>query len=83
MVELPFTSCSCHANPFQASFSRDALAKHVYSQLFNYIVENINKSLVSKGKEHSFIGVLDIYGYVKDLAVSLHAFGSIRLRISR
>lgn len=47
----------------QASFSRDALAKHIYSQLFTYIVENVNKSLVSKGKEHSFIGVLDIYGF--------------------
>lgn len=47
----------------QALFARDALAKHMYSQLFNWIVGQINKSLKSPGKTHCFIGVLDIYGF--------------------
>jgi len=47
----------------QALFSRDALAKHMYSQLFNWIVAQINNCLRSPVKTHSFIGVLDIYGF--------------------
>jgi myosin-5 len=47
----------------QAYFARDALAKHMYSQLFNWIVNQINKCLKSNGKTNSFIGVLDIYGF--------------------
>jgi myosin-5 len=47
----------------KALFSRDALAKHMYSQLFNWIVGQINKSLKSLVKTHCFIGVLDIYGF--------------------
>ncbi|GFW07635.1 unconventional myosin-Vb [Trichonephila clavipes] len=47
----------------QALFARDALAKHIYSQLFEWIVRQINKSLASNKKVHKFIGVLDIYGF--------------------
>ncbi|KAF8788252.1 unconventional myosin-Va-like isoform X3 [Argiope bruennichi] len=47
----------------QALFARDALAKHIYSQLFEWIVTQINKSLASNKKVHKFIGVLDIYGF--------------------
>uniref|UniRef100_A0A671VPV9 Myosin VAb n=1 Tax=Sparus aurata TaxID=8175 RepID=A0A671VPV9_SPAAU len=43
---------------------RDALAKHIYARLFSRIVDNINVALKSAAKQHSFIGVLDIYGYV-------------------
>ncbi|XP_075824395.1 unconventional myosin-Vb isoform X1 [Microtus pennsylvanicus] len=43
--------------------ARDALAKHIYAQLFSWIVEHINKALHSSLKQHSFIGVLDIYGF--------------------
>ncbi|CAF1559093.1 unnamed protein product, partial [Adineta ricciae] len=46
----------------QALFARDALAKHIYSQLFGWIVNEINKSLEYVGQRQSFIGVLDIYG---------------------
>lgn len=35
----------------------------MYSQLFNWIVSQINKCLKCNGKMHSFIGVLDIYGF--------------------
>lgn len=47
--------------------SRDALAKHIYARLFTWIVSTINSALKSGGKQHSFIGVLDIYGYVQYL----------------
>lgn len=46
-----------------ASFARDALAKHIYSLLFQKIVAMINKSLASTSRHHRFIGVLDIYGF--------------------
>uniref|UniRef100_A0A670ZAY8 Myosin VC n=1 Tax=Pseudonaja textilis TaxID=8673 RepID=A0A670ZAY8_PSETE len=47
----------------QAINARDALAKKIYSHLFDFIVEQINKALQFSGKQHSFIGVLDIYGF--------------------
>ena len=47
----------------QALFARDALAKHMYSQLFNWIVAQINRCLKSATPADSFIGVLDIYGF--------------------
>ncbi|XP_025786918.1 unconventional myosin-Vb [Puma concolor] len=43
--------------------ARNALAKHIYAQLFGWIVEHINKALHTPLKQHSFIGVLDIYGF--------------------
>lgn len=46
----------------QAVNARDALAKHIYARLFDWIVEHINKALQTSSKQHSFIGVLDIYG---------------------
>ncbi|XP_062867127.1 unconventional myosin-Vb [Trichomycterus rosablanca] len=47
----------------QATNARDALAKHIYAHLFDWIVEHINKALHTATKQHSFIGVLDIYGF--------------------
>ncbi|KAI1889663.1 hypothetical protein AGOR_G00165260 [Albula goreensis] len=47
----------------QAINSRDALAKHIYAKLFNWIVDHVNKALQSTVKQNSFIGVLDIYGF--------------------
>uniref|UniRef100_A0A452HCF0 Myosin VB n=1 Tax=Gopherus agassizii TaxID=38772 RepID=A0A452HCF0_9SAUR len=47
----------------QVMNARNALAKHIYAQLFNWIVEHINKALHTTLKQHSFIGVLDIYGF--------------------
>ena len=48
----------------KACVSRDALAKHIYSQLYNWIVRELNKSLFTSIKSKKFIGVLDIYGSV-------------------
>ncbi|XP_045889562.1 unconventional myosin-Va isoform X1 [Micropterus dolomieu] len=47
----------------QATNARDALSKHIYAKLFNWIVEHVNKALITSIKKHSFIGVLDIYGF--------------------
>ncbi|XP_030388121.1 unconventional myosin-Va isoform X2 [Scaptodrosophila lebanonensis] len=46
-----------------AQAARDALAKHIYAKLFQYIVGILNKSLNNGSKLCSFIGVLDIYGF--------------------
>merc|ERR1719361_2085237 len=46
-----------------AKFARDALAKYIYSKIFDWIVVKINKALKTSGKVHKFIGVLDIYGF--------------------
>ncbi|XP_072396790.1 unconventional myosin-Va isoform X1 [Diabrotica undecimpunctata] len=43
--------------------SRDALAKHIYSELFNWVVLMINRTLESEIPRHRFVGVLDIYGF--------------------
>lgn len=43
--------------------ARDALAKHIYAQLFAWIVSQINRSLESSDAKYKFIGVLDIYGF--------------------
>nr|XP_009003707.3 unconventional myosin-Vc isoform X3 [Callithrix jacchus] len=47
----------------QAVNARDALAKKIYAHLFDFIVESINQALQFSGKQHTFIGVLDIYGF--------------------
>lgn len=43
--------------------SRNALAKCIYSKLFDWIVRQVNHSFASKEKPVRFIGVLDIYGF--------------------
>ncbi|CAA6664655.1 unnamed protein product [Spirodela intermedia] len=46
-----------------AAASRDALAKTVYARLFDWLVENINKSVGQDKNSKIQIGVLDIYGF--------------------
>ncbi|CAN8326334.1 unnamed protein product [Cochlearia groenlandica] len=46
-----------------ASLSRDALAKTVYSRLFDWIVNKINNSIGQDPESKYLIGVLDIYGF--------------------
>ncbi|GJT70889.1 myosin XI [Tanacetum coccineum] len=43
--------------------SRDALAKTVYSRLFDWILEKINNLIGQDPNSKSLIGVLDIYGF--------------------
>nr|CAB3473388.1 unnamed protein product [Digitaria exilis] len=50
-------------DPASAVASRDALAKTVYSRLFDWIVEKINISIGQDPNSKQLIGVLDIYGF--------------------
>lgn len=50
-------------DPDLAVLSRDALAKTVYSKLFDWIVDKINSSIGQDPNAASLIGVLDIYGF--------------------
>ena len=53
-----------HTTFFQAMDTRDALAKSIYSCLFDWLVEKINKSLgVGKRRTGRSISILDIYGF--------------------
>lgn len=51
------------ANPSQAMATRDALAKAIYNNLFDWIVDRINISLKAKQATANSIGILDIYGF--------------------
>ncbi|GMY34657.1 myosin-17-like isoform X1 [Fagus crenata] len=50
-------------DPENAIASRDALAKTLYSRLFDWLVETINISIGQDPNSKSIIGVLDIYGF--------------------
>ncbi|RKP25431.1 P-loop containing nucleoside triphosphate hydrolase protein [Syncephalis pseudoplumigaleata] len=52
--------------PAQAVSVRDSVAKFIYASLFDWLVTNVNATLCneeSASQSHSFIGVLDIYGF--------------------
>ncbi|KAK5663556.1 hypothetical protein OQA88_3987 [Cercophora sp. LCS_1] len=51
------------ANVAQATATRDALAKAIYHNLFDWIVERINQSLKARQATANSIGILDIYGF--------------------
>ncbi|KAL2556956.1 Myosin-6 [Forsythia ovata] len=50
-------------DPEAAVASRDALAKIVYSRLFDWLVDKINNSIGQDPNSKCLIGVLDIYGF--------------------
>ncbi|KAI8458623.1 myosin I [Phakopsora pachyrhizi] len=50
-------------NAVQAAAARDALAKAIYNNLFEWIVARVNISMKSKTTASNVIGVLDIYGF--------------------
>ncbi|ROT40891.1 hypothetical protein SODALDRAFT_106970 [Sodiomyces alkalinus F11] len=50
----------------QAIVVRDSVAKYIYSSLFDWLVEIVNRGLAAEevlNRVQSFIGVLDIYGF--------------------
>jgi myosin-1 len=51
------------ANPAQAMATRDALAKALYFNLFDWIVERVNVSLKARSTTANSVGILDIYGF--------------------
>ncbi|KAF7712861.1 Myosin [Penicillium ucsense] len=50
-------------NTVQASAVRDALAKAIYFNLFDWIVGRVNQSLTARAAVANSIGILDIYGF--------------------
>ncbi|GAU25942.1 hypothetical protein TSUD_16800, partial [Trifolium subterraneum] len=62
MVTRGDTITKC-LDPDSAALSRDALAKIVYSRLFDWIVDKINNSIGQDATSKNLIGVLDIYGF--------------------
>jgi myosin-1 len=50
-------------NCAQAGSVRDALAKAIYFNLFDWIVQRVNVSLKARGATAHSIGILDIYGF--------------------
>ena len=51
------------ANVAQAIATRDALAKAIYNNLFDWIVDRVNQSLKARQASVNSIGILDIYGF--------------------
>ncbi|THV07471.1 hypothetical protein K435DRAFT_833368 [Dendrothele bispora CBS 962.96] len=50
-------------NPAQASSGRDALAKAIYNNLFEWIVSRINISMKPRTAHAQVVGILDIFGF--------------------
>ncbi|KAF2858354.1 hypothetical protein K470DRAFT_278626 [Piedraia hortae CBS 480.64] len=50
-------------NIAQATSVRDALAKAIYFNMFDWIVQRVNQSLRATGAVTQSIGILDIYGF--------------------
>ena len=50
-------------NIAQATATRDALAKAIYFNMFDWIVQRVNQSLRARGTASHSIGILDIYGF--------------------
>ncbi|MBA0673834.1 hypothetical protein Goari_015460, partial [Gossypium aridum] len=50
-------------DPVAAVGSKDALAKTIYSRLFDWLVDKINSSIGQDPNSKQLIGVLDIYGF--------------------
>ncbi|KAG5519156.1 hypothetical protein PMAC_002244 [Pneumocystis sp. 'macacae'] len=50
-------------NPLQANSTKDALAKSIYNNLFEWILKEINLSMKAREDVSYTIGILDIYGF--------------------
>ncbi|KDR85724.1 hypothetical protein GALMADRAFT_234780 [Galerina marginata CBS 339.88] len=50
-------------NPAQATSGRDALAKAIYNNLFEWIVSRVNVSMKTRSAHSQIIGILDIFGF--------------------
>ncbi|EQC25796.1 hypothetical protein SDRG_16344 [Saprolegnia diclina VS20] len=58
-----------HLEPSQALGAKDVVAKALYGQLFEWVVDRINESMAYEDTSrpvdhsHSFIGIVDIFGF--------------------
>ena len=65
----------------QALYTRDALAKHLYSRVFDWLVQRINELICDDTAEFS-IGVLDIYGFeIFEVRTSVPLLGLFAFRL--
>ncbi|CAF3749845.1 unnamed protein product [Rotaria sp. Silwood1] len=46
-----------------AIFTRDALAKSIYSRIFDYLIQAVNSAFQTTAKSDLSMGILDIYGF--------------------
>ncbi|XP_066367683.1 myosin-6-like isoform X3 [Miscanthus floridulus] len=67
-------SITKNLDPRAAALSRDALARIVYSRLFDWLVNKINSSIGQDPDSKILIGVLDIYGFESFLTNSFEQF---------
>lgn len=63
---------------YEANNARDALAKAVYSKLFDFIVQRINQSIPFSSSSH-YIGVLDIAGFGRPPSFFFISFSLLRM----
>ena len=49
--------------PHEAKDALDACAKFIYSNLFDWLVKQINSVMSKDGTGHKSIGILDIFGF--------------------
>eukprot|EP01125_Pyxidicula_operculata_P015030 TRINITY_DN5079_c0_g4_i1.p1 TRINITY_DN5079_c0_g4~~TRINITY_DN5079_c0_g4_i1.p1 ORF type:complete len:1822 (+),score=626.20 TRINITY_DN5079_c0_g4_i1:45-5510(+) len=77
------TTYSIPLNKNQAVENRDAMAKMLYSKLFDYLIKRLNQELAGRtevvgnagnAEENPFIAVLDIYGFELFKTNSLEQF---------
>ncbi|XP_062059394.1 unconventional myosin-Ia isoform X2 [Lepus europaeus] len=63
-LERALCSRTMETSREKAQYARDALAKNIYSRLFDWIVNRINENIkVGSGERKKVMGVLDIYGF--------------------
>ena len=56
-------STSINLAPDVARDNRDALAKFIYGNLFDWLVQRVNKSMGKSTNAKNYIGILDIFGF--------------------
>lgn len=54
---------ACPQDVDGARYSRDALAKALYSRMFDFIIRRVNDAMYLDDPEALIIGILDIYGF--------------------
>ncbi|XP_023156085.1 myosin-11 isoform X10 [Zea mays] len=62
-INTPEGVITTTVDPNSATVSRDGLAKQIYSQLFDWLVNRLNASIGHDTSSDRLIGVLDIYGF--------------------
>lgn len=50
-------------NSDQATQIRDALAKEMFSRIFDYLINKVNRAMSTQGYHGNTLGILDIYGF--------------------